>query len=96
MLDAVDAVKAGAALLATARVHTAEECEGACCTDSRCNLALLEPRGTEGSHTCVLFSCIHRNRFVCRFVNQAGYRSYVRERVFQKYLEGPQRAGKSS
>ncbi|XP_028252654.1 kunitz-type protease inhibitor 1-like [Parambassis ranga] len=94
VLDAVDAVKAGAALLASARVHTAEECERACCTDARCNLALLEPRGAapEGTRTCVLFSCVHRNRFVCRFVNQAGYRSYVRERVFQKHLEGPQGA----
>lgn len=97
VLDAEDAVKEGAALLATAHVRSADACERACCEDPRCNLALLEPRGSGAAaaenHTCVLFNCVHRNRFVCRFVNQAGYRSYIRESVYLKHLQGPQGAG---
>ncbi|XP_022614690.1 kunitz-type protease inhibitor 1-like [Seriola dumerili] len=102
VLDAEDAVKEGAVLLATARVRSPEACERECCGKPRCNLALLEPRGTgaaeaaakeEDMRTCVLFNCIHRNRFVCRFVNQAGYLSYFRESVFLKHLEGPQEPG---
>ncbi len=97
VLDAEDAVKEGAALLATAHVRSAEACERACCDESPCNLALLEPRDTGAAaaenQTCVLWNCVHRNRFVCRFVNQAGYRSYIRESVYQKHLQGPQGAG---
>uniref|UniRef100_A0A3B4XGD4 Serine peptidase inhibitor, Kunitz type 1 b n=1 Tax=Seriola lalandi dorsalis TaxID=1841481 RepID=A0A3B4XGD4_SERLL len=94
VLDAEDAVKEGAVLLATARVRSPEACERECCGKPRCNLALLEPRGTgaaeaaakeEDMRTCVLFNCIHRNRFVCRFVNQAGYLSYFRESVVMSY-----------
>nr|XP_046229613.1 kunitz-type protease inhibitor 1-like isoform X3 [Scatophagus argus] len=96
VLDAEDAVKEGAALLATAHVRSAEDCERLCCDDPRCNLVLLEPRGTGAAaadnHTCVLFSCVHRNRFVCRFVNLAGYQSYIKESVFLKHLQGPQGA----
>ncbi|XP_069544172.1 kunitz-type protease inhibitor 1b isoform X1 [Brachyistius frenatus] len=90
VLDAEDAVKEGAALLATAHVHSPVECKRACCVDPRCDLALLEPRRTaavEQNRTCSLFSCIHRNRFVCRFVNQAGYQTYIQESVFQKHLQ---------
>ncbi|XP_054475001.1 kunitz-type protease inhibitor 1-like [Anoplopoma fimbria] len=97
VLDAEDAVKEGAALLATAHVRSVEACRSACCADPRCNLALLEPRGPDADaaaeRECVLFDCVHRNRFVCRFVNQAGYRSYIRMSVFQRYLQGPQRPG---
>lgn len=100
VLDSEDAVREGAVPLATAHVRTAEACERACCDDPRCNLALVEPRGTGAAaaenHSCVLFDCVHRNRFVCRFVNQAGYRSYIRESVFQKHLEGPQGPGKQA
>ncbi|XP_070843085.1 kunitz-type protease inhibitor 1-like [Chaetodon trifascialis] len=93
VLDAEDAVSEGAALLATAHVRAAEDCERACCEDARCNLALLEPPGTGAAAaenlTCILFNCVHRNRFACRFVNQRGYRSYIRESVFVKHLQGP-------
>lgn len=91
VLDAEDAVREGAALLATAHVQSAADCERACCDDERCNLVLLEPRGTAAAAdnlTCVLFSCLHRNQFVCRFVNQVGYQTYIRETVFKKYLQG--------
>ncbi|KAM6905736.1 kunitz-type protease inhibitor 1-like isoform 1-T1 [Lycodopsis pacificus] len=97
VLDAEDAVKEGAALLSTAHVRSVEACRSACCGSLRCNLALLEPRGTGAEaaehRVCVLFDCIHRNRFVCRFVNQEGYLSYIRESVFQMYLRGPQGSG---
>ncbi|XP_051816753.1 kunitz-type protease inhibitor 1-like [Acanthochromis polyacanthus] len=89
VLDTEDAVKEGAAPLATAHVQSPEECRSACCSNLRCNLALLEPCDSKENCTCVLFSCVHRNRFVCRFVNQVGYQSYIRETVFEKYLAGP-------
>uniref|UniRef100_A0A8D3E3J6 Kunitz-type protease inhibitor 1-like n=1 Tax=Scophthalmus maximus TaxID=52904 RepID=A0A8D3E3J6_SCOMX len=100
VLDAEDAAKEGAALLATAHVQSPEACERACCLNPHCNLALLAPRGTAGAaaahnRTCALFSCVHRNRFVCRFVNQVGYRSYIRESVFQRHLAGPQGTGET-
>lgn len=98
VLDAEDAVREGAALLSTAHVRSAQDCERVCCEDARCNLALLEPSGAApetDNATCVLFNCVHRNRFVCRFVNQAGYRSFIRESVFLKHLRGPQSEGES-
>lgn len=82
-----DSVKEGAVLLETPSFSTDAECERACCKDPRCNLALLEPRGTAAENrTCVLFDCVQRNRFVCRFVSQDKYQSYIRRSVFQKYL----------
>ncbi|KAM4712624.1 LOW QUALITY PROTEIN: kunitz-type protease inhibitor 1-like [Anableps anableps] len=92
VLDAEDAVEGGAALLATHNVSVNTDCEMLCCQDPRCNLALLEPRAagaTDDTRTCVLFDCVHKNHFVCRFVNQAGYRSYIRKSVFQRYLAAP-------
>uniref|UniRef100_A0A8P4KRE3 Kunitz-type protease inhibitor 1 n=1 Tax=Dicentrarchus labrax TaxID=13489 RepID=A0A8P4KRE3_DICLA len=100
VLDAEDAVNEGAALLDTANVRSEEACERACCEDPRCNLALLAPRGTGAAaaenRTCDLFDCVHRNRFVCRFVNQVGYQNYIRESVFLQHLQGPQGAGEQA
>ncbi|XP_034554752.1 kunitz-type protease inhibitor 1-like isoform X2 [Notolabrus celidotus] len=97
VLDVEDAVKEGAALLATTRVQEAADCERACCAEPRCDMALLEPRGSGAaaaeSRTCVTFNCVHRNRFVCRFVNQPGYQSFIKQAVFQKHLQGPQGPG---
>ncbi|KAM4522425.1 kunitz-type protease inhibitor 1b [Odontesthes bonariensis] len=91
VLDAEEASRAGAALLATARVSSGAECELRCCGDARCNLALMEPRAAAAEETrmCVLFDCVYRNRFVCRFVNQQGYRSYIRRSVYRRHLRGP-------
>ncbi|KAM4529273.1 kunitz-type protease inhibitor 1-like [Fundulus diaphanus] len=92
VLDAKDAVKDGAALLATHNVSIDEECETRCCNDPRCNVALLGPRdvgATEDTRTCVLFDCVHKNHFVCRFLKQAGYQSYLRRSVFQRHLKAP-------
>uniref|UniRef100_A0A3Q2QYP3 Kunitz-type protease inhibitor 1-like n=1 Tax=Fundulus heteroclitus TaxID=8078 RepID=A0A3Q2QYP3_FUNHE len=92
VLDTKDAVKDGAALLATHNVSIDEECETRCCNDPRCNVALLGPRdagATEDTRTCVLFDCVHKNHFVCRFLKQAGYQSYLKRSVFQRYLKAP-------
>lgn len=94
VLDTEDAVKEGAALLATTHVKSVEDCERACCDNPLCNFGLLEPRGSGAaaaeSRTCVMFNCVHRNRFVCRLVNQPGYQSFIGLAVFQKHLQGPQ------
>lgn len=101
VLDSKDAVMEGAVLLDSAQVPSAEgACQRACCEQARCNLALLEPRGRGAAgaqnHTCVLFDCIYRNRFVCRFVNQDGYRSFLRKSVFLQHLQGPEGDGESN
>lgn len=92
MLDVEDAVKEGAAMLAVARVSSAEACERACCADARCNLAQMDPRGDD-TRTCTLFNCVRRNRFVCRFVQETHFHTYIRETVYRKYLKGPDGPG---
>lgn len=97
VLDTEDAVMEGAVLLDSAQVPSADACQRACCEQAHCNLALLKLRvrgaASAQNHTCVLFNCIHRNRFVCRFANQDGYESFVRKSVFLKHLQGPRGAG---
>lgn len=92
MLDVEDAVKGGAALLAALRVHSALECERACSADTRCSLAQLD-KSDDDMRTCSLFNCERRNRFVCRFVHQGGFQTYMPGSVYRKYLEGPQGPG---
>uniref|UniRef100_A0A3Q2W554 Serine peptidase inhibitor, Kunitz type 1 b n=1 Tax=Haplochromis burtoni TaxID=8153 RepID=A0A3Q2W554_HAPBU len=94
VLYAEDAVKQGAVMLATASFYSELECERACCGQVHCNLALLEPSVPgEENRTCVLFNCVRRNRFACRFVTQSGYKSYVRDAVYRKYLAMQARGG---
>ncbi|KAJ0026570.1 hypothetical protein NQD34_017570 [Periophthalmus magnuspinnatus] len=89
VLDTEDAVKQGAVLLATAHAQSSDECEGACCEDPLCNLALMEPNGA-----CALFDCVYRNRFVCnRFQGRSGYQTYVTKALYQTYLKAPPRKG---
>nr|XP_057942424.1 kunitz-type protease inhibitor 1-like [Doryrhamphus excisus] len=89
VLDLEDAVKEGAVLLAVADSPTMADCRRACCAEFRCNVALMEPRDARGNLTCTLYDCVHRNHFVCRFVKRQGYRSFIREAEYRKYLEGP-------
>ncbi|KAF7654043.1 hypothetical protein LDENG_00075330 [Lucifuga dentata] len=93
VLDAEDAVTKGATFLAAAEVYSPEDCVRVCCGKPLCNLALLEPPGpgqnTENNRTCSLFDCLHRNHFVCRFINQPGFSSYIRVSVFNTHLQGP-------
>lgn len=97
MLDAADAVEGGAGLLATARVHSVDACQRACCSHAHCNLVLLEPRvSADQNRSCVLFNCVHRNRFVCRFVNQPGYQTHVTEDVYLSFLQGPPGPGEQA
>uniref|UniRef100_A0A8C6SLM1 Uncharacterized protein n=1 Tax=Neogobius melanostomus TaxID=47308 RepID=A0A8C6SLM1_9GOBI len=60
VLDTEDALKSGAVLLDTPQAQSPEECETACCGETLCNLALMEPNGA-----CTLFNCVYRNVFVC-------------------------------
>ncbi|KAM9354518.1 kunitz-type protease inhibitor 1-like isoform 2-T2 [Pholidichthys leucotaenia] len=93
VLDTRDAVDAGAVLVATTRVNATDGCARACCENARCNLALLKPASggdvQEEGRACVLFNCVHRNKFVCRFVNQNGYETFIRKSTFRRYLRGP-------
>lgn len=98
VLETKASVRYGASLLGTVYVESEDECKDMCCGKPRCNLALIEPRGTGNAEnrSCDLFNCIYRNQFVCAFVNQAGYLSFIREPVFQKYLGEPRRRGEST
>ncbi|XP_076021507.1 kunitz-type protease inhibitor 1-like [Genypterus blacodes] len=94
VLDAEDAVNAGAAFLSTGTAASPQDCVRLCCGKPRCNLALLDPPdksqdNPQLNRTCALFDCLHRNRFVCRFVNQPGFQSFIRKTVFEKHLQGP-------
>ncbi|XP_034017948.1 kunitz-type protease inhibitor 1-like [Thalassophryne amazonica] len=89
VLDAEDAVTSGALFLFSSPVQSATDCEKMCCAEKNCNLALLESDQDHPNRTCSLFNCLYRNQFVCRFVNKAGFTTYIRASVFQKYLQGP-------
>ncbi|XP_024146290.1 kunitz-type protease inhibitor 1 [Oryzias melastigma] len=92
VLDTAEAVKNGAAPLASERTASIQECEGLCCGDERCNLALLvpaDPADEDQSPVCALFDCVYRNKFVCDFTTQEGYKSSIRTSVYEKYLPGP-------
>ncbi|RVE55911.1 hypothetical protein OJAV_G00231090 [Oryzias javanicus] len=92
VLDTKEAVKNGAAPLASERVASIQNCEELCCWDERCNLALLvpaDPADEDQSPVCALFDCVYRNKFVCDFTTQDGYQSSIRTSVYEKYLPGP-------
>ncbi|XP_066532333.1 kunitz-type protease inhibitor 1-like [Hoplias malabaricus] len=93
VVNAEDSVADGATLLSSTTVHGGQDCQSACCGISRCNLALVErAEGDDSVKSCVLFDCVYRNRFVCKFVKKSGFSSYIRESVYERYLQGPTRA----
>lgn len=97
VLDTEDAVKAGATLISSPNVTIDEDCVNACCKIHDCNLALIEIGKEKGSvATCVLFNCMHRNDYVCRFVNDVGYTNYVLDSVYNHYLDRPETSGKEN
>ncbi|XP_029902575.1 kunitz-type protease inhibitor 1b isoform X1 [Myripristis murdjan] len=91
VLDAEEAVRDGATFLSAPADASPQDCVRACCGEPRCNLALVEGEGDGGVRTCSLFNCLHRNRFVCRFVPKAGFKNFILDSVYDKHLAGPER-----
>ncbi|KAK7906729.1 hypothetical protein WMY93_015341 [Mugilogobius chulae] len=90
VLDAEDAVKQGAVLLATAHAQSEEDCEEACCNETLCNLALREPNGA-----CAMFDCVYKNRFVKREIYERAREREGREKGRKgEKLEGKMREGR--
>lgn len=92
VLDTAEAVKNGAAPLASERAASIQDCVELCCGDERCNLAMLvpaDPTDDDPSPVCALFNCVYRSKFVCDFTTQEGYQSSIRNSVYDKYLQGP-------
>uniref|UniRef100_A0A3P9KBQ0 Kunitz-type protease inhibitor 1 n=1 Tax=Oryzias latipes TaxID=8090 RepID=A0A3P9KBQ0_ORYLA len=92
VLDTAEAVKNGAAPLASERAASIQDCVELCCGDERCNLAMLvpaDPTDEDPSPVCALFNCVYRSKFVCDFTTQEGYQSSIRNSVYDKYLQGP-------
>uniref|UniRef100_A0A3P9IRG6 Kunitz-type protease inhibitor 1 n=1 Tax=Oryzias latipes TaxID=8090 RepID=A0A3P9IRG6_ORYLA len=92
VLDTAEAVKNGAAPLASERAASIQDCVELCCGDERCNLAMLvpaDPTDDDPSPVCALFNCVYRSKFVCDFTTQEGYQSSIRNLVYDKYLQGP-------
>ncbi|XP_061610229.1 kunitz-type protease inhibitor 1-like isoform X1 [Phyllopteryx taeniolatus] len=85
VVDLEDAVDEGAVLLAVLHARSLPECRAACCALPQCTIA-----HADANLTCALLDCVHRNKFVCRFVRRPGYRSVIRDAEYRKYLEGPQ------
>ncbi|KAM4633502.1 kunitz-type protease inhibitor 1-like [Polymixia lowei] len=90
VLDTEDAVKEGAMFISSPTVSKAEDCVASCCQDPQCNLALIE-KGTEEESvkTCFLFNCVYKRKYVCRFVNKAGFINYILDSVYENHLAGP-------
>ncbi|KAM3861149.1 kunitz-type protease inhibitor 1b [Diretmus argenteus] len=86
VVDTEDAVTEGATFIGSPAVSSPQDCVTSCCQDPQCNLALLEH---EPVRTCFLFNCVHKNRYVCRFVTKLGYTNYIRDSVYREHLGGP-------
>ncbi|KAJ8399138.1 hypothetical protein AAFF_G00415170 [Aldrovandia affinis] len=90
VLDTDESVKEGATFIASPTVDRTKDCVRSCCKDPKCNLALMEDGEEEGLiKACFLFSCLYKQKYVCRFVKKSGFNNYILNSVFDKYLEGP-------
>ncbi|KAF7704167.1 kunitz-type protease inhibitor 1a isoform X1 [Silurus meridionalis] len=88
VLDTDESVKDGAQFLGSPKVTGVKECVSACCEKSECNLALMENGDQEGTiKTCFLFSCLYKQKKVCRFFRRKGFSNYMLTSVFDSYLK---------
>lgn len=67
-------------LLVPDRVYTWKDCLHACCSQPHCTVAVLQEdvRRTGESLSCYLFKCTYRNKNICSFAPQEGFRTYSR------------------
>lgn len=58
-------------------VDTAEQCTTRCCSEKRCNLAMIQD--VDGKKTCYLVDCLYNEVNVCELGPVPGFESYQRE-----------------
>ncbi|XP_004082407.1 kunitz-type protease inhibitor 1 isoform X1 [Oryzias latipes] len=88
VLDTDESVKHGATFITAPKVSQEKECVNACCKEPKCNLAFMK-RGDEENgpiESCFLFDCLYKNKYVCRFVKQQGFTSYITKSVYTSYI----------
>ncbi|XP_065119801.1 kunitz-type protease inhibitor 1b [Paramisgurnus dabryanus] len=87
VLDSEDSIKHGATYLDNPSVNHMNECVAACCSDAKCNVALIEQGQDEESVTnCFLFSCLYKQKYVCRFIKNSSFTTYILKSVYEHYL----------
>ncbi|XP_034015210.1 kunitz-type protease inhibitor 1a [Thalassophryne amazonica] len=88
VLDVDDSVKDGATFISSPKLDRSKDCVLACCKNPQCNVAFMQGGSEEGLvQSCVLFDCLYKQKYVCRFVQKNGYISSILDSVFEKYLE---------
>ncbi|KAI7799836.1 kunitz-type protease inhibitor 1b isoform X2 [Triplophysa rosa] len=88
VLDTEESISEGATFLANLSVLHTDECVAACCSDAKCNLALVEAVKEQEFGNCFLFDCLYKQRYVCRFIKTANFTSYIQNSVYEHYLNG--------
>ncbi|XP_029349432.1 kunitz-type protease inhibitor 1a [Echeneis naucrates] len=88
VLDADESVKDGATFISSPKLDRYRDCVVACCKEPKCNLALMERGGKEGTvKSCFLFDCLYKKKYACRFVRKKGYINYILDSVYENYLQ---------
>lgn len=88
VLDTAESISHGATFLANPKVGQEDKCIAACCSDARCNLALVESVKGQESIDCFLFDCLYKQRYVCRFIKTANFATYIQDSLYDHYLSG--------
>lgn len=87
VLDVDESVKNGATFLSSPKLDRYRDCVVACCKDPRCNVAFMEKEEDNSLiKSCFLFDCLYKQKYGCNFVRRKGYTSYIRESVYESYL----------
>ncbi|XP_044021462.1 kunitz-type protease inhibitor 1a isoform X2 [Siniperca chuatsi] len=88
ILDADESVKRGATFISSPQLVRYKDCVSACCKEPKCNVAFMERGDEEGLvNNCFLFDCLHKKKYVCRFVGKTGYMNYILEPVHESSLQ---------
>lgn len=87
VLDTDESIKDGATYLDNPSVNHKDECVAACCSDARCNVALIEHGQDQESVTnCFLFNCLYKHKYVCRFIQNPNFTNSILDSVYEHYL----------
>lgn len=88
VLNTEESISHGATFLANPNVGNSEKCIAACCSEARCNLALVEVAKEQEFINCVLFDCLYKQRYVCRFIKNENFTSFIQDSLYEHYLNG--------
>ncbi|XP_024120091.1 kunitz-type protease inhibitor 1 isoform X2 [Oryzias melastigma] len=88
VLDIEESGKHGATFISALNRSQEKDCVAACCKEPKCNLAFMQ-RGDEENpiQPCVMFNCLYKTEYVCRFVREQGFSIYILDSVYEKHLK---------